>query len=183
MQTNTNSNTKDLACTSLTLSLCFISLSLFVVDILPDTKATCWGPFFSMSNHEWTNMYPYHELHALTKLTNIIFQIHPKSMVVCLSRDGTISYHECSNMWMAIVTKLRAYYLAFWSIRQHVLLSFQYNHLIWLFPFRCVCTCFRFIVTSIANDIESLNLSKYLDHALSVGFSGILPSCRNYFSM
>lgn len=62
------------------------------------------GPIFPSSNHDtiyikWTNMYPYHELHALTKLTNIISQIYIYQTHACyvLRVRCAVSFDECES--------------------------------------------------------------------------------------
>lgn len=61
------------------LLICYLS-SPFHLNLCQTQKLRA-GALFPSSNHDtiyikWTNMYPYHELHALTKLTNIISQIY-----------------------------------------------------------------------------------------------------------
>lgn len=65
------------------------------------------GPIFPSSNHDtiyikWTNMYPYHELHALTKLTNIISQTYISNacMLCAVSFDGCESKHLKTTVFM-----------------------------------------------------------------------------------
>lgn len=84
------------------LLICYLS-SPFHLNLCQTQKLRA-GALFPSSNHDtiyikWTNMYPYHELHALTKLTNIISQIYIYQTHACyvLRVRCAVSFDECES--------------------------------------------------------------------------------------